>query len=137
MWDDYEWQNRWLENRLSRCETKVDQRNRLRRFEVRTIIIFLLLSCSDDVKIHFRYLSHVFTWERDGVWVKQINKQTNIHSVSSLSQFTQSVHSVSSLSQFTQSVYSVSSLSQFTQSVHPVSSPSRFMYLVYLVSLLN
>jgi hypothetical protein len=70
------------ENRLRRCETKINQRNRLRRFEVWTIIIFLLLSCTDDVKNHFRYSSHVFTWERDDVWIKQTNKQINITFVS-------------------------------------------------------
>ncbi len=76
-WNDYEWQNLWLKNHLRRFKTKDDQRNRFRRFEVWTIIIFLLLSCTDDVKNHFRYLSHALTWERNDVWIKQTNKQTN------------------------------------------------------------
>jgi hypothetical protein len=35
------------------------------------------LSCTDDVKYHFRYSSHAVTWGRNGVWIKQTNKQTN------------------------------------------------------------
>ncbi len=77
IWNDYEWRNLWLENRLQRFEAKDDQRNRLQRFEVWTIIIFLLLSYTNDVKNHFKYLSHVLTWKRDDVWIKQTNKQTN------------------------------------------------------------
>jgi hypothetical protein len=66
-----------------KCETitndNLNQENRLRRFEVWAIIIFLRLSCTDDVKNHFRYSSHALTWRRNDVWIKQ-NKQnkTNI-----------------------------------------------------------
>ncbi len=59
------------------CETitndNLNQENRLRRFEVWAIIIFLFLSCTDDVKNHFKYSSHVLTWERNDVWIKQTN----------------------------------------------------------------
>ncbi len=68
--------NHWVKNRLRRFKARNDQKNRLRRFEDWTIIIFLLLSCTDDVKNHCRYFSHAFTWGRDDVWIKQTNKQT-------------------------------------------------------------
>jgi hypothetical protein len=44
-----------LKNRLRRFEARSDQKNRLRRFEIETVVIFLLLSCTNDVKNYSEY----------------------------------------------------------------------------------
>ncbi len=83
--------NRWHEREINqinaeRQSTDKDSMN-VRRYQIRKIVFddlmlnnhhfdhhFLLLSCSDDVKYHCKYLSHALTWERDDVWIKQTNK---------------------------------------------------------------
>jgi hypothetical protein len=74
MWNDYKWQL-WLKKSFLRFKTRIDQKNRLRRFEVETMIIFLLFyRVQITWKIIIAYFSHAFTKERDDVWIKHTNK---------------------------------------------------------------